>query len=233
MIQKLKPINQQVIFITGATSSVGITTIRLALNKGARVYMVGDNEDQLQEIQDEMRFKNLPTAYAVANVAEFDQLELAVDHCLDTFGTIDTWINNAALPFDPQLLDTSEEEYKRLFDINFWGLVNLCKLAQPIMESTGGSMISVGTVLIQQKNYGRGMYLSVMNAVKIYLTYFRKHLFLQKKPASFNFIVPHPNDLSDLVAAKILRCATPLKLCWREIFLGRFKALSLPSFHHR
>ena len=144
MIQRSKPINQQVVFISGATSSIGIATIRLAVKNGARVYMVGDNEEKLQTIQDEMRSHNLPTAYAVAQCSEFDQLQIAVEHCIDTFGIIDTWINIAVLPFDASIPEFREDEFKLFFEVNFWGVVNLCKLAM------GGSIVLVGTALIEK-----------------------------------------------------------------------------------
>ncbi|MBA2406070.1 MAG: SDR family NAD(P)-dependent oxidoreductase, partial [Bdellovibrionales bacterium] len=94
MSVKQKPLNQQVIFIAGATSAIGLATVMMAVAQGAKVFMVARHENELQKIQDEMRIKNYATAYALADLGEVDQVQYAADVCLSTFGTIDTWINN-------------------------------------------------------------------------------------------------------------------------------------------
>lgn len=118
----LKPIRQQVLFITGATSSLGQALVRTAVLQGAHVFMTGRDEGKLQMIQDEMRRKEFPTAFAVSD-DEVEQLQIATDHCLRTFGTIDTWIN-------------CEDEY--------WSMVNGCKVAVEILNNSGGSIVNVG-----------------------------------------------------------------------------------------
>lgn len=128
----LKPIDQQVICITGADSPQGEAIVREALSQGARVFMTGTDEPKLQALQDEMRRRDLPTAYALAN-KDVAQLQLACDHCLSTYGTIDTWIN-------------CEDHY--------WSALNGSRVAVGLLKGSGGSIINMGKKV---KNYTEGL----------------------------------------------------------------------------
>jgi len=245
----LKPINEQVIFITGATSGIGLATVRMAVDQGAKVFMVARNEDELQNIQTEMRLSDLPTAYAVADVAEIDQIQIAADHCLETFGRIDTWINNAGVSVYGKLLDTSEEEARRLFDTNFWGVVNGCKIASDLLRMDGGAIINIGSAMSEISLPIQGIYSASKHAVKSYTDSLRDELLAEHAPISVSLVKPgaidspqtlHANSHigepthslpvyhPDVVAKMILKCATkPI----RELGVGS-SAVFFPLFEN-
>jgi short-subunit dehydrogenase len=246
---ELKPINQQVIFITGATSGIGLATVRMAVDQGAKVFMVARNEDELQNIQTEMRLSDLPTAYAVADVAEIDQLQLAADHCIETFGRIDTWINNAGISVYGKLLDTSDEEAKRMFDTNFWGVVNGCKLASDLMRMEGGAIINIGSSFSEISLPLQGVYSASKHAVRSYTDSLREELLAENAPISVSLVKPgaidSPHTLHatshigesvhalpvyhpDVVAKMILKCATTQI---RELGIGS-AAVIFPFFEN-
>jgi short-subunit dehydrogenase len=211
MSVKLKPIDQQVIFIAGATSGIGEATVRLALSQGAKVYMVADNEEQLQKIQDEMQLKNLPTAYAVADLTEVDQLQIAADHCLATFGTIDTWINNPGVSLYSRLLETNETDAKQLFDSNFWSVVNGSKVAASNLRASGGTIINIGSVLAKVNQSIQGIYLASKHAVKGYTDSLKRELAAEKAPISVSLITAESSDSAEVIAKMILkRSVTPI-----------------------
>lgn len=237
-MKKLKPLHQQVIVITGATSGIGLSTVRMATEKGAKVFMLARNEEELQRLQDEMRQKGFSTAYGVVDVAEFDQVQDAAEHCLTTFGRIDTWINNAGVFIYSKLLETTDEEARRLFDTNFWGVVNGCKVAVPFMRSEGGVLINVGSVLSEVALPIQGIYSASKHAVKAYSDALRRELMADSIPVSISLIKPGAIDTPypeharshigqpvhtspvyepELVAEAILNCATnPV----REVKIG-------------
>jgi short-subunit dehydrogenase len=229
MAIKLKPLYQQVIFITGATSGIGLATVHRAVEQGAKVFMAARNEEELQRIQDEMRNNGYETAYAVVDVAEQDQLQYAVDHCVQTFGGIDTFVNNAGISIYGKLLDTDIEEAKRLFDTNFWGVVNGCKVAVPVMREKGGVIINIGSVLSNVALPIQGLYSASKHAVKGYTDAFRRELMAEKAPIQVTLLTPSAIDTpypeharshigepvhtppvysADVVAKAILKCAT-------------------------
>jgi short-subunit dehydrogenase len=207
----LKPIDQQVIFITGASRGVGLALVHLALNRGAKVFMVGPNENELQHIQDEMRFKNLPSAYAVADMAEIDQLQIAADQCSATFGTIDTWVNAASISLYSRIIETDQEEARRLFDTNFWGTVNGSIVAAMALKNSGGALINLGSTHSGKSIPVQGIYCASKEAVRGFTNSFREELALEKYPISVSLILPEGLDrvyLPEVVAEQILTCAS-------------------------
>ncbi len=228
MATRLKPLHEQVLFITGATSGIGLSTLHLAVEQGAKVFMTARNEDELQRIQDEMRLKGYDTAYSVVDVAEIDQLQFAVDQCINTFGRIDTFINNAGISIYSKLMDTGIEEAKRLFDTNFWGVVNGCKVAVPVMREKGGAIINIGSVLSNVSLPIQGIYSASKHAVKAYTDALRRELMADKAPLQVTLVMPSAIDTPypeharshigepvhtppvyspDVVAKAILKCA--------------------------
>ena len=212
MAIKLKPLHEQVLLIIGATSDIGLATVHRAVEQGAKVFMVARNEDELQNIQDEMRRKGYDTAFAVVDVAEIDQIQSAADRCISTFGRIDTFVNNAGISVSSEL-DTSIEEAKRLFDTNFWGVVNGCKVAVSLMKDSGGVIMNIGSVPSKVALPIQGLYSASEHAVKGYTDSLRRELRAEKAPIQFTLIMPsavdtpYPEHGADVVARAILKCA--------------------------
>jgi NADP-dependent 3-hydroxy acid dehydrogenase YdfG len=228
MVIKTKPLHQQVLFITGASSGIGLSTVHLAVEQGCKVFMVSRNEISLQDIQNEMRNKGYDTAFAVCDVAEIDQLSMAVEHCLKTFGRIDTFVNNAGVSLFSDILDTSIDEARRIIDTNFWGVVNGCKLATEAMKEHGGVIINVGSLLSRRVFPHQPFYLISKRAIKDFTSYFNDEIKSLELPISVVLISPgsintplaenarsHLGDLSytppvfdaQVVARDILGCA--------------------------
>lgn len=211
MSLSLKPISEQVLFITGASKGVGLAVVRMAVEKGARVFMVDSDENALQMIQDEMRAKSLPTAYAVAVVSERDQLQVAADQCIATFGTIDTWINSASVSLYARLLETDDSEAKALFETNFWGVVNGCAVAAGMLRHSGGAIINLGGSCHAKALPIQGIYCASKEAVKAFTNSFREEMKEEKYPVSVSLVLPETSDrvyLPALVAESVLKCAS-------------------------
>jgi short-subunit dehydrogenase len=224
----LKPLSQQVIFITGASNGVGLAVVRKAIEQGAKVFMVDDHEEPLQRLQDEMRLLDLPTAFTVADVAEADQLQIAADHCIATFGTIDTWINNASISLYARILETNETEARRLFDTNFWGVVNGCHVAASIFKNSGGAIINMGGCWSQKSMPIQGLYCASKEAVRAFTNSFRDELREEHYPVSVSLVLPEDSDrvyLPEFVAETVLACASTAT---KEI--GMKKKFKMPDF---
>lgn len=237
-LMTLKPLNEQVFFITEATSGIGLATVHLAVEQGVKVFMTARNENELLKLHRELTLKGYDCGYSVLDVANVDEFQLAVERCLNRFGRIDTFVNNAGVSIYARLLDTSIAEARKLFETNFWGVVNGCKVAVPIMSEEGGVILNVGSVLSKVALPIQGFYSASKQAVKGFTDALRREVMAEKLPLQITLILPssidtpytehartrigHPTLTGpvyspNVVAKAILKCATtPV----REIGVG-------------
>ena len=89
---KLKPIAEQSIVITGASSGIGLATALAASALGARLTLVARSEMALTAIADEIKAAGGQAAWEVADVADRAALQRAADRAIDRYGGIDTWV---------------------------------------------------------------------------------------------------------------------------------------------
>jgi short-subunit dehydrogenase len=226
---KLKKVSQQTIVITGATSGIGLTTARMAARKGAQLVLIARNEDALRQLADELNGKNTEAIYFAADVADENALQNAADAAITRFGGFDTWVNNAGVSIYGEILETQLEDMRRLFDTNFWGVVNGSRIAAEHLKNRGGALINVGSVLSDRAIPVQGVYCASKHAVKGFTDAFRMELESENYPISVTLIkpsaintpyteharnlmpnepnVPPPVYAPELVAEAILFCA--------------------------
>src|SRR3954469_12146107 len=95
MAAKLKPLNQQTIVITGASSGIGLSTARMAGQQGAKVVLAARNEDALRQLENEINSSGGQAAYVAADVGKEEDVKRIADVAINRFGGFDTWINDA------------------------------------------------------------------------------------------------------------------------------------------
>jgi len=187
---KLKPIKDQVVVVTGASSGIGLATARMAAKRGAKVVLAARNEADLQKVTDEIR-ANGGTALAVAaDVSKEDDVDRIGETALREFGGIDTWVNNAGLSIYGKLTEVPMEDKRRLFDINFWGVVNGCRTAVRFMKHRGGALINLGSEVSDRAIPLQGIYSASKHAVKGYTDALRMELEHDGVPISVTLVKP-------------------------------------------
>lgn len=186
----LKPISEQVMVITGASSGIGLATAFMAANQGAKVVLVARSDQTLQRISEQISGAGHTCTYTVADVAKREDLEKAAQHAISTFGRIDTWVNNAGVSIYGRLEEISEEDGRRLFDTNFWGLVNGSLVALTHLRQNGGALINVGSEVSDAVVPLQGLYSASKHAVKGFTDALRIELQDEKVPVSITLIQP-------------------------------------------
>ena len=186
-----KPLDEQVILITGASSGIGLCTAFLAAERGARLVLVARSEDTLSKLADQINNSGGEAIYIAADVAKREQLEDAADQAISYFGRIDTWVNNAGVSIYGRLDEVSEEDSRRLFDTNFWGVVNGSLVALPYLRQQGGALINLGSEVSDAVIPLQGMYSASKHAVKGFTDALRVEVEnLDKSSVSITLIQP-------------------------------------------
>lgn len=187
----LKPLDQQVIVITGASSGIGLATAQTAAQKGAKLVLAARSEETLNRIAQQINAEGGEAIAVVADVANRPEVDNIAATAMARFGRIDTWINDAGVSIYGRLDEVSEEDSRRLFDTNFWGVVNGSLAALPYLTANGGALINVGSEVSEAVVPLQGMYSASKHAVKGFTDALRVELEdVDKAPISITLIQP-------------------------------------------
>ncbi len=163
---KHKPIAEQVIVVTGASSGIGLCTALVAAERGARVVLLARSAGALDAIVETIRAEGGQADALCVDVSARDEVDAAVVSVLERHGRIDTWVNNAGVSIYGRLDEVDERDSRRLFDINFWGMVNGSLAALPALKASNGVLVNMGSEASEAVLPLQGMYAASKHAVK-------------------------------------------------------------------
>ncbi len=143
-----KPLNEQVVVLTGASSGIGRETAVELGRRGATVVLAARNEESLRDVAREVEAaggKALVVPTDVADKAQVDRLaRTAVEH----FGRIDTWVNDVGVSQYATVEDSTPEEIEQVIQTDLLGVIYGCKAALPVMKRQNqGTIVNVSSVL--------------------------------------------------------------------------------------
>lgn len=193
---RLKPLDQQAIVITGATSGIGLATARRAARAGACVFLIARGEQDLKRLTEELQAEGARAAYAVADVADHDALAEAAQKCIRLFGGFDTWVNNAGVSIYGPIRETTLEDQRRLFETNYWGVVNGSLVAVEHLRDRpgGGAIVNVASILADAPIPVQGVYSASKHAVKGFTNALRMELIREQAPVALSLVKPGAVD---------------------------------------
>ena len=182
------------IVLTGATSGIGLVTARMAAERGARLALVARNEEALNKLVEEIRQNGGQAIAVAADVSKESQVKRVASETIETFGSIDTWVNNAGVSIYGKLEDVPDADSRRLFETNFWGVVNGSLIAAKHMGKKGGTLINIGSTLCDRAIPIQGMYCASKHAVKGFTDALRMELEAQHAPVLVSLVKPAAID---------------------------------------
>lgn len=196
MSKKLKALEEQVMVITGASSGIGMATGEAAAERGVKLVLAARSESALQKLVQRLTAATGAEVIAITcDVSDRKQVDAVIDAALERFGRIDTWVNNAGVSIYGKLEQVSEADSRRLFDTNFWGVVNGSLAALPHLRVMGGALINVGSEVSEAVVPLQGMYSASKHAVKGFTDALRVEIEeVDKAPVSITLIQPTAVD---------------------------------------
>jgi short-subunit dehydrogenase len=192
---ELKPLDQQVIVITGASSGIGLATAEAAARQGAKVVLAARSEQTLEDIVQRINRDGGEAFHVPADVSSRQDLERVAVAAVGRFGRIDTWVNNAGVSIYGRLDEVSDEDNRRLFDVNFWGVVHGSLVALPYLKAQGGALINIGSEVSEAVVPLQGMYTASKHAVKGFTDVLRVEVEeLDEAPVAVTLVQPTAVD---------------------------------------
>ena len=143
------------ILITGATGGIGYSLVKKFYNLGSIILATGTNESKLEQLQKE--FKNIKIKSF--KLDKHLEIEKFIDSCHSELGGIDVLINNAGITSDNLSIRLTEENWKKVIDINLTSTFLLSKYAiKKMLKSKYGRIVNISSVVGHTGNLGQSNY---------------------------------------------------------------------------
>ncbi len=192
----LKPLDQQTLVITGASSGIGLATALEAASRGANLVLVARSPERLDAAAAQCMARGARVETVAADVADRAVLDLVHQTAHEWFGGFDTWVNNAGTSLYGLIREVPLEDARQLFETNYWGTVNGSLAAVDHFREAGrsGALINVGSVLSDRAIPLQGHYSASKHAVKGFTDALRMELEKEDVPVSVTLIKPNATD---------------------------------------
>src|SRR5688572_30215200 len=188
---KLKPIQDQVVVIIGASSGIGRQTALDFAERGARVIAAARDDAGLQSLAQQSNSGGPEIITVVADTAEIEQVRAVADRAIEVHGRIDTWVQCAAVSLYATFEQTTPEEWRRILDVNLNGQAYGAMVALPCLRRAGGgALIHISSVEARRALPYQSAYAASKHGLSGMLDALRLELQHEKVPISVTEILP-------------------------------------------
>ncbi|MGL5835182.1 MAG: SDR family oxidoreductase [Waterburya sp.] len=188
---RLKPIEQQVVVVVGASSGIGREAALQFAQRGARVIVAARSEAGLLSLTEEIKGAGGEATYITADVSNFQQVNAIADKALERYGRIDTWVQAAATGVIAPFKDITPEEFQRVIDVSLMGQVYGAMVALPHLKREGrGALIHISSMEGRRSIPLQSPYSSAKHGLEGFLESLRVELKHEGVPVSVTSILP-------------------------------------------
>ncbi len=140
--------NPQVVVVTGASAGLGRAIVRAFAREGARIALLARGRDGLEGARRDVEALGGEALVIPADVADAEAIEEAAETVEREFGPIDVWINNAMVSVFSPVKKMKAEEYKRVTEVTYLGVVYGTLVAlKRMLPRDRGVIVQVGSAL--------------------------------------------------------------------------------------
>lgn len=160
-------LNGNVAIVTGAASGIGRASAQLFAREGAKVVVTDTNETGGQETVKQIIDAGGDAFFIKSDVSNPTDCEMLVSKTVEQYGRLDCAVNNAGIGGEQNFTaDYSVESWKMVLGVNLSGVFYCMKYEIPaILESGGGSIINMGSILSQVAFAGAPAYVAAKHGV--------------------------------------------------------------------
>jgi len=188
---RLKPVEEQVVALMGASSGIGRESALRFAKKGAKVVVSARGEEGLASLVDEIRRSGGQATAVVADTSDFEQVNAVADRAVEEYGRLDTWVHLAAVGLFATFEQTTPEEFARVIDVNLMGQVYGAMAALPhLKREGGGALIHVSSVEAKRSFPFHSAYGASKHGIDGFLEALRVELKHERWPISVTQVLP-------------------------------------------
>ncbi|MCX5178304.1 SDR family oxidoreductase [Streptomyces virginiae] len=138
----------QLVLVTGAASGIGRATAFAFAEAGARVVAVDRDAEGAARTADMSRLIGAAEAWAeCVDVSDEQAMEKLAAKVAAEYGIVDVLVNNAGIGLSGSFLDTTAEDWKKVLDVNLWGVIHGCRIfgKQMAERGQGGHIVNTAS----------------------------------------------------------------------------------------
>lgn len=140
----MKRLENKVAIITGGARGMGASHVRLFVSEGAKVVFTDLNEDAGRILEKEMGSNARFIKHDVTNAEGWDKV---IEETEGIFGPVNILVNNAGISMNKSILEITEQEYRKIVDINQISVFLGIKAVAPSMKKVGtASIINISSI---------------------------------------------------------------------------------------
>jgi NADP-dependent 3-hydroxy acid dehydrogenase YdfG len=136
---KMQDLTGKVAVITGASSGIGEATARLLVSEGVRVVLIARRRERIAALVEDLGDAAVALTADVGDAAAVASVFAEVEQ---RFGGLDLLFNNAGLGVNARFEASDPADWKRMIDVNLYGVLHCTQAAIPLMRGRAGAMIS-------------------------------------------------------------------------------------------
>src|SRR5918997_2718751 len=188
---KLKPVEEQVVALMGASSGIGREAALRFAERGAKIMVSARNKEGLDTLVEDIRGAGGEATAVVAEVTDFDQVKAVADTAAERYGRLDTWVHLAAVSIFAPFDDTTPEEFKQVVEIDLLGQAYGAMAALPHLKREGrGALVHVTSVVGRRAVPLQGAYCAAKHGVEGLLDTLRVELKHEGWPIGVTNVLP-------------------------------------------
>ncbi len=170
-LDKKFTLTNKVAIVTGASKGIGKEIARILGSYGANVVVSSRKQEAVDATVEEFNNEGINGVGIAAHMGEMDQIHNLVQKTVEHFGQIDIIVNNAAInPVYGPIVDSAEDAFDKIFQVNVKGPLALCQQAFPYLrENMGSSIVNISSIEGLSPGLGLGLY-SMSKSALITLT---------------------------------------------------------------
>ncbi|RII11901.1 putative oxidoreductase SadH [Streptomyces sp. YIM 130001] len=143
----------RLVLVTGAASGIGRATAFAFAEAGARVIAVDRDADGVARTADLARLVGAPEAWGeTTDVSDEQAMEKLAEKVSAEYGVVDVLVNNAGIGLSGSFFTTTSEDWKKVLDVNLWGVIHGCRIfgRQMAERGQGGHIVNTASAAAYQ-----------------------------------------------------------------------------------
>ncbi len=167
-LESMYGLQNEVAVITGGSGSIGAEAGLTLASLGAKVVLLGRNEEKLKKIQEQYNNSGRALDIDTFDILEKESVQAAMKNVADKYGKIDILINSAGMAHLEDAVDFSEDQWDLVMGVNIKGMFLSCQAAgRFFLEQKKGRIVNISSVRGLQGRIGDMAYAPSKGAVNL------------------------------------------------------------------